>query len=219
MSKILGKLLVVPKRGGRFTMGIEMCCVLTTRCMLKCAYCPMFQHGRQSVIYDECSADQWIRFFESFPHWLSYVALSGGEPTVHDGLPEIAHYLSNRGTHVRIYTNLLKIETLIRIDPRKKIDILTTYHHGDDYDRWVRNVKELKLARFKFTVHEVESPQMVKDPAILAYREFKGKYTQQFIDSFTEFHAAPTSPLTKIVYLGPEGVYSHGKPDGSAYRK
>mgnify|MGYP001186247865 FL=1 len=218
MSKFI-KLLVVPKRGGRFTMGIHACVVLTTRCMLKCPYCPMFQHGRNRVIYDECTADEWIRFFEAFPHWLSHVALSGGEPSVHEGLPEIAHYLANRGTHVTVYTNLLHVENVLRMDPRKRIDILTTYHHGDDYDRWVRNVKELKLARFKFTVHEIETPQMVKDPAILSYREFKGKYTQSFIDSFTEFHFAPTAPLTNIVYLGPDRVYAHGQPDPSAYRK
>lgn len=219
MSQLFGKLLVVPKRGGRFTMGIEMCCVLTTRCQLHCPYCPMWAHGRNIVKYDECTPDEWIKFFEGFPHFLSCVALSGGESTLYDGLPEIAHHLANRGTHVRIYSNLLKIETLLRIDPRKRISIVSTYHHGDDYDRWVRNVKELKLWRYKFIVNEVESPQMIKDPEILSYREFKGKYTQDFIDSFVEFHAAPTSPLSKIVYLGPEGVYSHGQPDPSAFRR
>lgn len=199
-------LRVNPEKGGLFTRGMWITAIITTRCNLHCQYpCPMFLDGRSAAIYDECSAQEWIGYFKNLKEWVSEVCFSGGEPSIHPGLGEMVNFLTKRGTHVRIYTNLFKIENILKCDPTFKLNILATYHHGDDKDQWYRSYQELKQRRYFVTASEIETPK------VFDFTEYKGKYSASFIKSFNSFHAAPDSPKTGTLFIGCEPIYRGGK--------
>lgn len=209
MSSLFGKLLVNPRLPGLFPRGSWFTLILTTRCSLvckmkECGYnCPMYVDREKPAQYSECSAEEWINYFKHIhPEWISYVCISGGEPSLHDGLPDIVNYLTQRKTNVRIYTNLVgRNSNILKCYPSKYLDVWATYHHHCNRDVFLRNLQDVKLERIKIQVNEIVQP-MVLEGSI-----YKGIYTDEAIKDFNTFHFFPDTPITKLMSSGCEAVY------------
>lgn len=92
---------------------------LTRRCNLKCAMCIQHRHfgppPENLYTYDpsrELSPEAWIAILREVAPFRPQVHITGGEPTLHKGLPEILAELSRLGLGVLLQTNGLRLSDL-----------------------------------------------------------------------------------------------------------
>jgi len=161
----------------------------------------MFTEGKVQK-YEECTAEEWVEFLGTeYPEWISYVCISGGEPSFHLGMHKIVNYLTDRGTDVRIYSNLKNVSEIIRCKPSKRFNVWATFHHTDIKDEFVRHVQDIRLKHINISVNEIESPMILPESI------YKGKYSAEDIRAFNTLHFAPDSPRTRELYIGCTPVY------------
>jgi organic radical activating enzyme len=162
----------------------------------------MFTEGPVKT-YDECTAEEWIEFFDNiYPEWISYVCISGGEPSFHKGMHKIVNYLVARGTDVRIYSNLANVSEILMCKPSPRLNVWATFHPSDNKDIFVRHVQDVKLQHIHISVNEIQEPRQLPDSI------YKGLYTAQDIRNFNVLHFAPDTPRTRRVYCGCTPVYT-----------
>ncbi len=84
----------------------KICSVLfLPDCNFRCPYChnhPLILHPEQFV---SIPLEEIFRRLETFRGWIDGVCLTGGEPTLHPDLPDLAHQIKERGFAVKLDTN------------------------------------------------------------------------------------------------------------------
>jgi AdoMet-dependent heme synthase len=80
---------------------------LTTRCNLDCIYCYNVWKGHEDCSQKQLSLSEIRELFDRLCEQLPIkgVTLAGGEPLMHQELPEITKLLRNKGLHLSITTN------------------------------------------------------------------------------------------------------------------
>lgn len=195
---------ISPKRKDTFfSKGIAIVVVLTTRCNLHCPQCPMFLHGDTPPPSKESTLAEWKEFFLNFPTHIEEVFFSGGEPTLYPYVSELANFLTDRGTHVCIFTNLWNWKSLLRLDDSYRLVIYPTYHHSDKRERFDEAYRELSK---KYRVVPIELGECE-----LPYTKKKEIFDRQYFVDEYRFHLAPDSPKTKKMYLACDPLYEEAR--------
>ena len=193
-----------------FTKGISMAAILTGRCNLHCSYCPMFltddkyPYGKQQ----ECTLEEWKEYFERFPEWISQIFLTGGEPTILPWISDLINFLTDRGHHVILFSNLLKPENLYGVKKTFKFVLIPTFHQNDDDpERFKAAVKKLKEnTKFRIMAQEMEKKHK------LSFTIHKEKFRDEWwYNENYLIHVAPDAPKTGKLYFGCHRAYLDGK--------
>ena len=202
-----GQMLGVLKKNRWFHKGIEVVAIMTTRCNLHCDYCPMFLSDNKYPRFEECTLEEWKKFFEVFPEWISQVFISGGEPSLLPWIGDLINWLSDRGHHVVVLSNLLNVENFFNVKKNFKVIFFPTFHHTDNAERYVDAMKRLK----EKTGVEIRSQELEKKHKF-SFSVHKNFYPPDWFKYWNVIpHFAPDTPKTWKIYLGVHKTYMDGK--------
>jgi len=163
----------------------------------------MFIYGEPRK-YDECSVEEWKVFLDRFPSWISAMYISGGEPSLYKDIVPLINYLTDRGHHVLLQTNLFKPEAYIGIKPHKRLVFMATYQ--DEYENGNRFY---------------EAADMLRDEGFLVITQQIGQYNKKhsrikeyftekwFKETDNSIMLEPSSPRTLRMWLGCVNMYNH----------
>jgi len=187
--------------------GCILCVALTTRCNLHCDYCPMFYSSNKYPKFEESTLEEWKKYFEEYPYWLSQIFLTGGEPTKMPYLAELTNWLVDRGHHVLIFSNLYNPENLIGIKKSFKFILLATLQAEDDAERYKKVLSYLRSnTKFRIISQEMEDEHRLKDSV------HKDKFTVDWFNNINKLtHVPPDAPRSKKQYLGCIALYRDWK--------
>lgn len=188
---------------------------LTLRCTMKCPYCAVYGGSDPAVYgrYPELSAVEWLQIIKKVGR---DVILSGGEPFLHKGLPEIVAGIPEE-LIVRIYTNLsINPGEFINVVQRRT-GFLVSYHpHAIGLDRFRAHLERLAgNERFSGLVHAVDAPAYADELAAAAeFVQTLGERWRWQVNDDINTHPELTSAAeTKTVrcesdrlILAPDGV-------------
>jgi uncharacterized radical SAM superfamily Fe-S cluster-containing enzyme len=208
--KLYGKTLFL-KRLFHLRRGVSLTMVVTTRCNLHCDYCPMFLENSKYPKYDECSFDEWEKWFKRYPENeapIFQIEISGGEPTRYKDLSKLINYLIERGKHVVIYTNLENVEILNEIKPSYRFRIKAVYHKSDDSKKFFQSFIQLN-PKFDAIINEIGNTEL--DRKTFPQTKLIHRFTPDEIRGFNAFHVAPDGARTNHIHCGCDSLYNQGK--------
>ena len=139
--------------------GTELAVILTGKCNLHCSYCPMFLTDNKYPKFKDCILDEWKKFFEEYPEWISQIFLTGGETSFVPYIAELTNWLVDRGHHVIIFSNLAKPEAFYPIKKSFRFVLIPTFHQNNDtVERFTEAYYKLKKnTKFRIMVQEMET--------------------------------------------------------------
>lgn len=85
--------------------GKVACTIFTGGCNLRCPYCHNASLALPERERDEFSEDELFTFLKKRVNILDGVAITGGEPLLHSGLPELIKKIKDMGFSVKLDTN------------------------------------------------------------------------------------------------------------------
>jgi organic radical activating enzyme len=192
-------------KGNRLSRGAFLTLTLSSLCPFQCSYCPLWIGRKRFPYWETSTLNEWKKFIEDFPEWVSLVAICGGEPTLIEYMPELVNWLLDRGHHVLIYTTLLRPNAFARIRKSHFLDIQATYHHIDKVSRFEFSHSLVRSMGHRVDVYELETPLS------LTYSKHKKFLNAKDIEDLKWFHAMPNAPKTNAIYCGAEDVYPDEK--------
>lgn len=110
--------------------------LFTAGCTYRCAYCHnaaalgAFQAGTPWAALDE-RLERWER------NWIRAAVVTGGEPTLHDGLADLLERLRRRGWAVKLDTNGSHPDRVAALRPLVDYVALDVKIGLDDYPSWI----------------------------------------------------------------------------------
>lgn len=160
----------------------KICAVLfLPHCNFRCPYChnhPLIFHPEKFV---SIGLEDVLDRLQSFEGWIDGICITGGEPTLHPGLPRLIHQLRARGFLVKLDTNGSNPDMIERLLKEGDIDFiamdvkapLDPYNYRKtagcpiDLDRILRSIENIKGggAEYQFrmtvvpTLHRLEEIQ------------------------------------------------------------
>lgn len=178
--------------------GVWLTLSLTSKCPNNCAYCPFVKKKNVRT----CGIEKWKEFIEKFPERISYVCVSGGEPTMVPWFPEFVNWLIDRGYFVTVYTMLAKPGVFNWINNSWRLYVDATYHKGDDASRFTEAFNMVKTSGMRIDAYELDNENKILD-----YSKIKKFYKREDMDGVRLLHCPPSSPYTRIIYSGSEVFY------------
>ena len=114
------------------------CILWFAGCNMRCVYCynPDIVTGKGKISFDEALA-----FLDKRKGLLEGVVLSGGECTLHKGLPDFIGEIRKRGYYVKIDTNGSAPKLLQQLIAEKQVDYIAL-----DYKALPRNFKKITVS-------------------------------------------------------------------------
>lgn len=98
--------------------------IFTVGCNFRCGYC----HDAELVLPERyptaMSLEEVFNFLEKRRGKLDAIVVCGGEPTIHDDLPEFMHSIKQLGFLVKLDSNGTRPEMLARIIKNKDVDFI-----------------------------------------------------------------------------------------------
>ena len=96
--------------------------VFFPRCNFSCPFCFNPEMVNDSEELKEIDPENIFSYLESQRKWIDGVCLTGGEPTLHEGLPELISEIKKRGFLVKLDTNGSNPEMLKKLLDEKLVD-------------------------------------------------------------------------------------------------
>lgn len=188
----------------------QLCVVLlvTVRCNYRCSYCPIVTNFNYAGLYgkkDERTAAEWIAAFERLRK--ANVYISGGEPFLFDGLPELVNGLKQHNI-LGIVTNAT-VQTAVYERIARSIHLNISFHREfvteDDFLAKVEALR--KIGRFHLNVNLVATRENV--PMIPRIEKLLGDHrvslhVDPFIDPHMKFQYTPEEMAILAPYLPPD---------------
>jgi len=199
---------------GRFTRGCAICLTLSTKCNLKCSYCPLLDNRDHYPHWDEYGLEDWQEYITKFPEWVALVSISGGEPTLVKWLPDFTNWLLNTGRKVTVFTNMFNPAPFQWIQVSSRLQIQATYHKLDDRETFLENVKWVEATGHKVDVVEINydvprDPNKRYEEVVKGETHYKPFINYEIAQVYErQFHAPPDAPKTRAVYCGAEWTYA-----------
>ena len=194
------------RTGGKLSRGAALTLTLSSICTLHCSYCPLMDGRKEYPRWDECDIDEWKEFITKFPEWVSYVLISGGEPTLIRWMPEFVNWLLDSGRKVCIFTNLAVPERFATIQRSSRLQIQATYHHADGVSRF-----EKAYSIVTGLGHKIDATEVGNEEKVLDFTHYKPFITPEVAMQYArQFHCNSDAPKTRIVYCGAEFLYPEG---------
>ncbi len=107
-------------------------------CNFRCPFC----HNRDLVLRPESLQDVPLEHIvgrlQKFRKWIDRVVVTGGEPTMHKGLPNVLEMLKGRGVRVKLDTNGSRPDVVKSLVGAGLVDYIAMDIKGPiaSYDRW-----------------------------------------------------------------------------------
>jgi len=107
-------------------------------CNFRCPFChngsPVLHHHSMEGV----PMEHILERLGKFRKWIERVVITGGEPTIHKGLPRAVAMLKSRGLKVKLDTNGSNPEMVKKLVADRLIDYVAMDIKGplDAYDRW-----------------------------------------------------------------------------------
>jgi len=127
-----------------FRRGTLLKVLITYRCNLNCHYCNLKLETGKFPQAKESTAEQWLDIIDRFPVKIKEISIEGGEPTLYPGLAGLVNILIDKGFHIRLYTNLIDISELKKINKSYKFRVIATWHRFFNKDEFLANYQEIK---------------------------------------------------------------------------
>ncbi len=117
-------------------------------CNFRCPFC----HNRQLVVSPECMEDIPFDYvlgrLGKFREWVERAVVTGGEPTIHNGLAGVLEAIKKQGLKVKLDTNGSRPEVVKELVGSGLVDYIAMDVKGplEGYDRWCgRKVDKRKI--------------------------------------------------------------------------
>jgi len=85
--------------------GEVACTVFTSGCNLRCPYCHNPEMVLGESVGDEIELSEFFQYLEKRRNLLGGVCITGGEPLIHEDLPELIEAIREKGLKVKVDTN------------------------------------------------------------------------------------------------------------------
>ncbi len=103
----------------------KICAVLfLPYCNFRCPYChnhPLISHPER---FPSIPIEDILYRLQSFEGWIDGVCITGGEPTLHPGLPRLVHQLKKNGWLVKLDTNGSNPDMIQPFIEKQEIDFI-----------------------------------------------------------------------------------------------
>ena len=134
---------------------------ITFRCNYRCSYCPIVtKFSYEGVVgrRDERSVEEWLDGLDKLPSANLYI--SGGEPFLYAGLPELINRLPDKHRILGVVTNAtVKTDVYRRL--KKPVHLNISFHREFVEDeRFIKKLHELK-EDFRLCVNIVATPENI----------------------------------------------------------
>lgn len=106
----------------------KICSVVFTKgCNFRCPYChnPELVEPKLYETKKDISRESIFEHLATRQHWLDGVVISGGEPTLQEGLDEFIRYIKNMGYSIKLDTNGSKPDILKKLIGGRLIDFIS----------------------------------------------------------------------------------------------
>jgi MoaA/NifB/PqqE/SkfB family radical SAM enzyme len=203
----------------------QLCILLwvTFRCNYRCSYCPVVTRYAYSDIYgneDERTPEDWIAALDRLPK--ANVYISGGEPFLFKGLPELVNGL-NRHNILGIVTNAT-VNTSVYERITKTIHMNLSFHREFvSEDDFLKKVDELrKVGRFHLNVNLVatrENIPMIPKVEKLLTDHRVSLHIDPFVDPDLAFEYTPDEMALLHRYLPPDRTTQMDRLDADRYER
>jgi len=194
--------------------GRVACTLFTFGCNFRCPYC----HNPELVVDDgtpPVPEGEVLRFLEERKGFLDGVCITGGEPTLHDDLPDFIRRVKGLGYSVKLDTNGTNPEMLRGLIVEKLVDYIAMDVKAplEKYESVVRvNVDASKIAESveivrAFPEHEFRTtvvPELLRREDIVAIAEWLRGARRFFIQQFKPTKTLDKTFLEKQVYQAGE---------------
>lgn len=194
--------------------GKVACTLFTFGCNFRCPYC----HNPELVIDDgtlPIPEEDVLRFLGERKGFLDGVCITGGEPTLHNDLPDFIKRIKGLGYSVKLDTNGTNPEMLRRLVGERLVDYIAMDVKAplEKYESVVRMKVDLgKIAESveivkAFPEHEFRTtvvPELLEKEDILAIAEWLKGARRLFIQQFKPTKTLDKTFLEKQVYLADE---------------
>jgi uncharacterized radical SAM superfamily Fe-S cluster-containing enzyme len=147
-----------------FRRGVTIALVLTYKCNLDCPYCILKVPKGVYPSSEVSTLAEWKEFIKRFPVKIKEVYLSGGEPTLYPDFVELTNWLLDEGYHVKVFSNLLNINSLLKIQRSYRFIITSTFH--TDKEMFMRNYWIIKMLH-RVDVHELGIKRLQLDSLVM----------------------------------------------------
>jgi len=112
--------------------------IFTGGCNFRCPYC----HNSGLVLspgnFEDIPLDHVYATFKKYKNWVEHVVITGGEPTIHEGLPAFMRDLKDRGLMIKLDTNGSNLPVVKRLVAEGLVDYIAMDIKGpvEKYARW-----------------------------------------------------------------------------------
>jgi wyosine [tRNA(Phe)-imidazoG37] synthetase (radical SAM superfamily) len=184
-----------------FKIGLNVSMNVTYNCNFKCWYCAVTIPTGAMPKSKESTAEQWLDFrFPNYYLWFNIkiplkirqVAITGGEPTLYSDLVKLVNALLDKGYHVTVYSNLTRPKMLMEIQKNYRFQIVATYHHHDNADRFDQAYR-MVYSKHRINVEEIDDKHGVKK---LSYSKLKPLITGKEKMPVDEFRISPNREIS-----------------------
>lgn len=187
--------------------------IFTQGCNFRCPYChnPELVNGERGTINGKCHEMAVLEFLKKRIGKLDGVVITGGEPTLHNNLPEFIKQIKNLGFAIKLDTNGTNPEMLKQLIDEKLIDYVAMDIKAPldkyseivctkvDTDKILKSIGILKNSNIK---DYCTSPFFAKMPLSRVFPRLVSKRRKSVI--FRRFSLLQGRPLTslKIINFG-----------------
>jgi MoaA/NifB/PqqE/SkfB family radical SAM enzyme len=201
----------------------QLCLLLwvTFRCNYRCSYCPVVTRYAYTDVYgneDERSPEDWIAALDRLPK--ANVYISGGEPFLFKGLPELVNGLTKHNI-LGIVTNAT-VNTSVYERISRSIHMNLSFHREFvSEDEFLEKVDKLRaIGRFHLNVNLVATreniPMIPKVEKLLTDHRIS-LHIDPFVDPDMTFEYTPQEMTILSRYLPPDRVTQMDRLESDKY--
>ena len=112
--------------------------IFTGGCNFRCPYC----HNSGLVLtpgsFEDIPPEHVYLTLKKYKNWVEHVVVTGGEPTIHEGLPAFLAELKGRGLRIKLDTNGTNLPMVKRLVADGLVDYIAMDIKGpvENYERW-----------------------------------------------------------------------------------
>lgn len=156
--------------------------VFTQGCNFRCPYCHNPRLVLAELFEEPISEAEVLSFLKERVGRLSAVVITGGEPTLHDDLPDFIHKIKELGFKIKLDTNGSRPEMLKRLIERRLIDYfamdikapLEDYHTicrtEIDPELILRSMELIRESKVDYEFRSTVMPEILGDTGLVGMR-------------------------------------------------
>jgi pyruvate formate lyase activating enzyme len=112
--------------------------VFTGGCNFRCPYCHNGGLVLNPANLEDIPPEHVFLTLKKYKNWVEHVVITGGEPTIHEGLPSFLAELKSRGLMIKLDTNGSNFPVVKRLVSEGLVDYIAMDIKGptERYERW-----------------------------------------------------------------------------------